>query len=83
MAKETMNSKTRPPQGPSAKAPAAPYGPKPPAPPLPAKQPVPPLFRGIDWLTLVITLAIVWVIYFICLAPEVTLEDSGELCTAS
>ncbi|MGA2173389.1 MAG: DUF2723 domain-containing protein [Verrucomicrobiota bacterium] len=78
-----MNSKTRPPQGPSAKAPAAPYGPKPPAPPLPAKQPVPPLFRGIDWLTLVITLAIVWVIYFICLAPEVTLEDSGELCTAS
>jgi hypothetical protein len=23
------------------------------------------------------------VIYFVCLAPEVTLEDSGELCTAS
>jgi len=41
------------------------------------------LFRRIDWLTLGITFAVVWVIYFICLAPEVTLEDSGELCTAS
>lgn len=29
------------------------------------------------------TFAIVWVVYFICLAPQVTLEDSGELCTAS
>jgi len=27
--------------------------------------------------------AVVWVVYFICLAPEVTIEDSGELCTAS
>ena len=30
-----------------------------------------------------VAFAIVWVIYFICLAPQVTLEDSGELCTAS
>jgi tetratricopeptide (TPR) repeat protein len=44
---------------------------------------VPPLFRRIDWLTLIITFALVWIVYFICLAPEVTLEDSGELCTAS
>jgi tetratricopeptide (TPR) repeat protein len=44
---------------------------------------VPPLFRRLDWLTLCATFAIVWVIYFICLAPQVTLEDSGELCTAS
>ncbi len=78
-----MNSKTRPPQGPPAKSPAPPAGAKPPAPLPTPTGPVPPLFRGIDWLTLIITLAIVWVIYFICLAPEVTLEDSGELCTAS
>jgi len=44
---------------------------------------VPPLFRRLDWLTALATFAIVWVVYFICLAPQVTLEDSGELCTAS
>ena len=44
---------------------------------------MPPLFRRLDWLTGVVAFAIVWVIYFICLAPQVTLEDSGELCTAS
>ncbi len=49
----------------------------------PPSAPVAPLFRPIDWLTLAITISIVWVVYFMCLAPEVTLEDSGELCTAS
>ncbi len=44
---------------------------------------VPPLFRKIDWLTLAITFAMVWTVYFLTLAPEVTLEDSGELCTGS
>ncbi|MGP8199990.1 MAG: protein O-mannosyl-transferase family, partial [Limisphaerales bacterium] len=52
-----------------------------PPPPTPAK--VPPLFRRIDWWTLAVTFAIVWVVYFISLAPQVTLEDSGELTTAS
>jgi tetratricopeptide (TPR) repeat protein len=42
-----------------------------------------PLFRRIDWLTLLITCGIVWVIYFLTLAPELTLEDSGELVTGS
>jgi hypothetical protein len=83
VAKQTMNSKTRPPQGPPAKGATAPADAKPPAPTPPAVAPVPPLFRRIDWLTLGITFAIVWVIYYVCLAPEVTLEDSGELCTAS
>jgi len=32
---------------------------------------------------MVIAFAIVWVIYFLTLAPQVTLEDSGELTTAS
>src|SRR5271163_1165393 len=44
---------------------------------------LPPLFRKIDWLTLAITFAAVWIVYLITLAPEVTMEDSGELCTGS
>jgi tetratricopeptide (TPR) repeat protein len=44
---------------------------------------VPPLFRKIDWLALVITFAVIWIVYFLTLAPEQTLEDSGELCTGS
>ena len=49
--------------------------------PVPVK--VPPLFRRIDWLVLLVTFGIVWTAYLLTLAPEVTLEDSGELCTAS
>src|SRR5581483_6785475 len=44
---------------------------------------VPPLFRKVDWLAMAITFAVVWVVYVMTLAPEVTLEDSGELCTGS
>jgi tetratricopeptide (TPR) repeat protein len=44
---------------------------------------VPPLFRRIDWLALIITFAAIWAVYLWTLAPEVTLEDSGELCTGS
>src|SRR5271167_1091113 len=44
---------------------------------------VPPMFRGLDWLTFGLTFLIVWVIYLWTLAPELTLEDSGELCTGS
>jgi tetratricopeptide (TPR) repeat protein len=57
-------------------------GPKAPA---PAKPPegVPPLFRKIDWVALLITFAAVGVVYLLTLAPELTLEDSGELCTGS
>ena len=49
--------------------------------PVPVK--VPPLFRKIDWLVLAISFGVVWTAYLLTLAPEVTLEDSGELCTAS
>src|SRR5213076_1130150 len=41
------------------------------------------LFRRIDWLTFLITFAAVWVGYYLTLAPECTLEDSGELATGS
>jgi tetratricopeptide (TPR) repeat protein len=44
---------------------------------------VPPLFRRIDWIAMAFTFAVIWTIYFLTLAPEVTLEDSGELCTGS
>jgi len=44
---------------------------------------LPPLFRKIDWLTLLFTFGAVWLVYFLTLAPELTLEDSGELCTGS
>ncbi len=54
---------------------------KPATPAAPIK--VPPMCRPIDWLTLAVTFGIVWAVYLFTLAPEQTLEDSGELCTAS
>jgi hypothetical protein len=44
---------------------------------------VPPLFRRIDWLALLICFAVVETIYLSTLAPELGLEDSGELLTGS
>ena len=44
---------------------------------------VAPLFRKVDWIALAITFLVLWGIYLLTLAPEVTLEDSGELCTGS
>src|SRR5687767_290192 len=44
---------------------------------------VPPLFRPIDWLTLGVTTLLVFVGYMLTLAPDMTLEDSGELAVAS
>jgi tetratricopeptide (TPR) repeat protein len=48
-----------------------------------ARAPVKPLFRRIDWLAFLIAFACVWLGYFLTLAPELTLEDSGELATGS
>jgi tetratricopeptide (TPR) repeat protein len=73
-----MNSKTKQAPAPPAKTPAAKT-----AAPTPAPAPSPPLFRPIDWWTLLVAFAIVWIVYFLTLAPQVTLEDSGELTTAS
>ena len=44
---------------------------------------VAPLFRRVDWLTLLITFLGVWIGYYLTLAPELTLEDSGELAVGS
>jgi tetratricopeptide (TPR) repeat protein len=59
-----------------APAASAPLSPAPPA-------RVAPLFRTIDWLTLLVSFAVVFVIYCLTIAPELTLEDSGELVTGS
>ena len=53
--------------------------------PLPVTAPatVPALFRKLDWLALAITFGVVWTVYLLTLAPELTLEDSGELVTGA
>src|SRR6478752_3001835 len=70
------------PQAPSTPPTIAPKGPVP-AKPTPGITPPPALFRKIDWLTFLITFAAVLLGYYLTLAPEVTLEDSGELATGS
>src|SRR5688572_8412099 len=45
--------------------------------------PVPPLFRRVDWFTAGLATLIVFIGYFYTLAPDVTLEDSGELAVGS
>lgn len=47
----------------------------------PAK--VPPLYRKIDWITAILTTLLVFTGYYLTLAPNLTLEDCGELATAS
>src|SRR5438045_3269839 len=42
-----------------------------------------PLFRRRDWLCALVTFLAIWCVYYLTLAPEVTLEDAGELITAS
>ena len=73
------------PNNPSAKAPAAKAGAAPPGgtPVVQPKPVVPPLFRGIDWLTFAITTFLVFIGYWWTLAPDLTLEDSGELAVGS
>ncbi|MBM3846210.1 MAG: DUF2723 domain-containing protein [Verrucomicrobia bacterium] len=41
------------------------------------------LFRKVDWLAFVITFAVTMAVYLWTLAPDLTLEDSGELAVAS
>src|ERR1043166_2387153 len=58
--------------------------PRGPTAPAPAPKPiVPPLFRRVDWLTFAITTLLVFLGYWWTLAPDLTLEDCGELATGS
>ncbi len=45
--------------------------------------PVKPLFRKVDWICFLVTTLIVMVGYYITLAPDLTLEDAGELAVGS
>ena len=73
----------KPPSAPATPAPKAPTPSPPPKDPSPSNVRPAPLFRRIDWLTLLITFAVVWIGYYLTIAPEMTLEDSGELATGS
>jgi tetratricopeptide (TPR) repeat protein len=78
------NDKSKPQNGKQSPKPAklaSPASAQPTAPPTPVR--VPPLFRKVDWMALIIAFVGVWAVYLWTLAPELTLEDSGELCTGS
>src|SRR6185503_1755323 len=68
------DSKAPPPKSPAT--PAAPVVPSPPPKPIP-------LFRKIDWVTFGVTTLLVLFGYLYTIAPDMTLEDSGELAVAS
>lgn len=42
-----------------------------------------PIFRRVDWLTFGITTAVTLIAYLFTIAPDLTLEDSGELAVGS
>ncbi len=85
------NGKAKPASGKEPKAPPAGAENKPVktaksgAPPSGAEPPVsrPPLFRRIDWWTFGLTTLITLIGYLVTLAPDLTLEDSGELAVGS
>lgn len=75
------NPKKNSPKAEVSKSPAANKNKSAVTPDLPVK--VPPMFRRNDWLALLFTFGAVWAVYLWTLAPQLTLEDSGELCTGS
>ena len=85
------NGKAKPTPGKEPKAPPATAETKPvktakaAAPPSGTEPPVsrPPLFRRIDWLTFGLTTLVTLIGYLVTLAPDLTLEDSGELAVGS
>ncbi len=77
-AKTTSTAPTKP--ATPAKTSATPAKPEPP--PTPRVKP-PALFRPIDWAALIVTFVFVFIAYYLTIAPEMTLEDSGELATGS
>src|SRR6185436_11863122 len=57
----------------------APAKQEPPAPPAKA----PPLYRPIDWIGFAFVSLVVFIGYMYTLAPDLTLEDSGEMAVGS
>src|SRR5882724_10202782 len=87
MAKTTTSERNENKAGTGAGAGQKPQKPLPPTAAAPAMPAVPskvaPMFRRIDWLTFAATAVVMWVAYFLTLAPELTLQDSGELAVGS
>lgn len=79
--KSKPSNPKQPPAAISAVTPAASGAKTPPTGSTPER--VPPLFRKVDWLTFLISFAFVLIGYYWTLAPELTLEDSGELAVGS
>ena len=72
----------------NAPAPALRPKPAPSRPAAPSAPPIPPLhvaplFRRVDWLTFGLGFLLVMLGYYFTLAPDLTLEDSGELAVGS
>jgi hypothetical protein len=44
---------------------------------------LPPLYRAVDWRTFAVASSLIFTVYLLTLAPDVTLENSGEFATAS
>src|SRR3954468_7892085 len=64
--------------------PKTPGAPSPAPAPVPTPKPVtPPLFRKIDWVSFGLTTLLCFIGYYITLAPDLTLEDCGELAVGS
>src|SRR5882762_7706362 len=86
---KSAEAKNKPPstnaRNPSAqeKAPASKAAPSKTAVVAPPAGPTPPLFRKIDWWTFGISTLLVFIGYYLTLAPDLTLEDCGELATGS
>ena len=68
-----------PPRPAATKPPSTPTAPPPPE----HTGALPPLFRWVDWLGFAITFAISMFGYWWTMAPDLTLQDSGELAVAS
>src|SRR5437773_4270675 len=49
----------------------------------PVAGPLPPLFRRVDWLAFGLTALLVFIGYYLTIAPDLTLQDSGELAVGS
>src|SRR4051812_21606137 len=82
---KSPNPKTSPGPSPKPASAGATSGAPLPTPPAPVR--VPPrkvrLFRRVDWITFAVTALLVFIGYYLTLAPDLTLEDSGELAVGS
>lgn len=79
-AADNSKGKSATPQNSSGKLPTASTVP---APPAGVPPPVPRLYRNLDWITFGVTTLLVLIGYCLTLAPDLTLEDSGELAVGS